>query len=204
MLVIKKSAELLGSLMSPEFSTCEIHSAKYHLIPVDLRCLQELENAFRKTNLQTNQPTLFLSECVLIYMTPQESQQALRWLRDTFEHGPAIFVLYEQIKPDDPFGKVMVANLEKRGCPLLSLKEYPDLDSQKRRFSESGWTEVGAIDMNTAFNRLLELSELERIKRLEMFDEIEEWVLIQAHYCLLVALSKSSKNFTIEGLLCLR
>lgn len=38
-----------------------------------------------------------------------------------------------QINPFDAFGKTMIKNLELRGCPLLSISDYPTLNDQRKR-----------------------------------------------------------------------
>jgi O-methyltransferase involved in polyketide biosynthesis len=55
-------------------------------------------------------PTLFISECVLIYLAPEESQSILDWITANVQN--TMFLLYEQILPDDTFGKVMLRNLK--------------------------------------------------------------------------------------------
>ena len=74
-------------------------------------------------------PTLWLNECVLVYMDPVASaDQLLRWIAR--EQPEACVATYEQIRPHDPFGKMMLANLEVRALlatggggrgPVLSL-----------------------------------------------------------------------------------
>jgi hypothetical protein len=58
----------------------------------------------------TRLPTLFLSECVLIYLKAEYSDKVIGWAAETFPLS--CFITYEQIKPDDPFGAVMIENLE--------------------------------------------------------------------------------------------
>lgn len=43
-------------------------------------------------------PTLFLSECVLVYMTPDQSSKLVNWASVTFH--TAMFVNYEQVKDE--------------------------------------------------------------------------------------------------------
>lgn len=45
---------------------------------------------------------------------------------------------------------------------------------------------TGALDMNGVYASLLRAApgEVRRVERLEMLDELEEWRLIQAHYCM--------------------
>jgi hypothetical protein len=59
-------------------------------------------------------PTLYLSECVLIYLEPGEAQRLLAAAaaRTTDAGGCAAVAIYEQTRPDDAFGATMIANLE--------------------------------------------------------------------------------------------
>ena len=40
---------------------------------------------------------------------------------------PYTMVVYDAIRPEDPFGKQMLLNLEARGCPLLGRDAQPAL-----------------------------------------------------------------------------
>lgn len=44
-------------------------------------------------------PTLLLSECVLVYMTPAQSSSLVHWAAQTFH--TAMFINYEQVKITD-------------------------------------------------------------------------------------------------------
>lgn len=44
-------------------------------------------------------PTLLLSECVLVYMTPSQSSSLVHWAAQTFH--TAMFINYEQVKITD-------------------------------------------------------------------------------------------------------
>ena len=58
---------------------------------------------------QTSLPTLFLSECVLIYIQPDAVNPTLQYLEETFTNN--VIVVYEQIRPNYPFGSMMIRNL---------------------------------------------------------------------------------------------
>lgn len=120
------------------------------------------------------------------------------------------FVLYEQILPDDPFGRTMCDNLRNRGCPLRSIDAHPTLQAQEQRFLSGGWAHAYAVDMISVHvrvcpfrpcgallmcrkGRVLDRDEVKRIERLELFDEFEEWHLIQSHYC--ICLAGTSERF---------
>jgi len=159
------------------------NAGDYAIIGADLRDLQGLERALAAVDIDYTLPTLFLSECVLIYMLPQHSDALIAWSAERFIGGQ-VFVSYEQIHPHDAFGETMLANLEKRGCSLLGLTTYPDIESLRRRYTEAaGYTHYAGWDMNDMYRFYLQpTSEIRRIERIELFDEFEEWYMIQAHY----------------------
>ena len=46
----------------------------------------------------------------------------------------AVIDLFVQVNMNDRFGKVMIANLEARGCGLAGVQHCQSLDSQKARY----------------------------------------------------------------------
>jgi O-methyltransferase involved in polyketide biosynthesis len=88
-----------------------VNTEDYHLIGCDLQDLVKLEQMLRDKGADFNLPTLFLSECVLVYIDPAKSDKVIRFAAEKFKGG-CVFVTYEQIRPDDPFGRTMVDNLE--------------------------------------------------------------------------------------------
>uniref|UniRef100_A0A8C1C8X2 Leucine carboxyl methyltransferase 1 n=1 Tax=Cyprinus carpio carpio TaxID=630221 RepID=A0A8C1C8X2_CYPCA len=71
-----------------------LDSDRYCIIGADLRDLPALEEKLKKFQINPELPTLFLSECVLVYMTPEKSSKLLNWVADTFP--TAMFINYEQ------------------------------------------------------------------------------------------------------------
>jgi len=191
--VVKHKTKLIQQ--SPKLTSCiegltiandgGISGVNYSLSAADLHKLEQVEAALVLSGISPSLPTLFLSECVLIYVSPDRSAELIKWTSTFFQKG--MFILYEQIKPFDALGQVMLRHLEDRGVPLTSITKYPDLGSQKKRFLELGYTHVDAKDMNDIFNSLIGPAENQRLAKIEIFDEFEEWVLIQSHYCILVA-----------------
>eukprot|EP00921_Rhytidocystis_pertsovi_P015411 GHVQ01024494.1.p1 GENE.GHVQ01024494.1~~GHVQ01024494.1.p1 ORF type:complete len:223 (-),score=24.52 GHVQ01024494.1:1251-1919(-) len=147
--------------------------------------LDQLDVKLRETGFNKSYPTLFVAECVLVYMAPSESDALIQWAANAVDVDSAM-VVFEQINPSDAFGRTMVRNMEARGCSLLSLPKYPTIDSQHQRYTSLGWRRCSINDMNSIYDHLLTPQERSRIQRLEIFDEIEEWRLIQAHYIILV------------------
>lgn len=104
-------------------------------------------------------PTVFLSECVLVYMTPSQSSNLVRWAAETLH--TVMFISYEQVNRGDDsvcrsvgsywtaltqlitlplfrqqvnmgdrFGQVMIENLQRRHCNLAGVEICHSLDSQ--------------------------------------------------------------------------
>ncbi|EKX32356.1 hypothetical protein GUITHDRAFT_148675 [Guillardia theta CCMP2712] len=161
-----------------------LRTREYTLLSCDMRNCQELEAALGSAGVDFSAPTLFISECVLIYMKPAEGTRIIEWAANLFPCS--IFFTYEQIHPHDPFGKVMAQNISLRGCPLLSFEAYPDCDSQKQRYLEATWETCEAISMQDFYDGLPE-EEKSRVAKIEWLDEIEEWKMIQQHYCFILA-----------------
>ncbi len=84
----------------------------YHLLAADLRDLPALETGLRDCGVDFACPTLFLSECVMVYMPPAASKALVAWAAASFSR--AAWLNYEPIRPDDAFGRIMVDNLRVR------------------------------------------------------------------------------------------
>ncbi|KAG9476715.1 hypothetical protein GDO78_002225 [Eleutherodactylus coqui] len=101
----------------------ESHSGESLLIG----CLEETNLTFSSIS---RLPTLLVAECVLVYMTPEQSGSLLKWAADTF--STAMFINYEQVNMADRFGQIMVENLQRRQCNLAGVEACRSLQSQVR------------------------------------------------------------------------
>ena len=170
----------------------------YHLMSADLRHLPTVQKQLSEHGLDPSLPTLVLSECALIYLESEQGNEVIGWFGSSFSR--CVFVTYEQIGPDDAFGKMMINNLRAQNIPLHSLIQYPTLQAQQGRYRDAGFNVVQASAMNTVYAQWLSAEEHQRVNRLEIFDEIEEWDLIQQHYCLVVAINGGAELREIEEL----
>lgn len=77
---------------------------------------------------------------------------------------------------------------------LHGLSAHPDIPSQCKRFMDRGFNFTRVWDMNDVYYKFLPRAEVARVERLEMFDELEEWHLMQAHYVIAVAVRDASAS----------
>ncbi|XP_061917615.1 tRNA wybutosine-synthesizing protein 4 isoform X2 [Entelurus aequoreus] len=162
-----------------------VSSSQYFLLGVDLRHDSLVEEALMMVELDQNVPTLILSEVVLTYMETQQSNDIIAWAARFLPHS--LFVMYEQIRPHDPFGRVMQEHFLKVNSPLHALQQYSNTDAQRQRFLSKGWDECVCVDMNDFFLTMIPHEERLRVESLEPFDEYEEWHQKCCHYFILTA-----------------
>ncbi|CAJ1366932.1 unnamed protein product [Effrenium voratum] len=152
----------------------------------DLRQTSEVEASLKEAGANFSNPTLLIAEVVLAYMERHEGDALISWVAKSFPN--CLFGMYEQQGPHDPFGRFMRRHFAQRQCPLRSLLENPDLESQRQRFR--AFQRVDAADMMSVL-AAESGHELGRARSLEPFDEYEELHLKCVHYFCLAAMSGS-------------
>ncbi|KAF8342642.1 S-adenosyl-L-methionine-dependent methyltransferase [Cantharellus anzutake] len=157
-----------------------LRSTQYSLIPLDLRNPPSIILAplISSGLLKRSIPTLFLSECVFVYMPPAASDALVRWFGENFEIVGG--TLYEMFGLTDEFGKVMRANL----MVTSGVDAYQTLEAQSARYLQHDYTHATSITLKTVRRHYIPSAELQRIAFLEMLDEIEELDLVLDHYVL--------------------
>ncbi|KAK5069728.1 carboxy methyl transferase for protein phosphatase 2A [Lithohypha guttulata] len=156
----------------------ELELAEYAIHAADLRKLPE-----RLVWLDDTLPTLLISECCLIYLSPDQADHVLDYFSNMLGSVPLAVVIYEPFRPNDPFGRTMIRNLTTRGIVLQTIEKYFDLDKQRQRLHDHN-LEARALDTNELWQHWASQEEKDRIERLEWMDEIEEFVLLAKHYCI--------------------
>lgn len=165
-------------------------STNYNIHALDLRTLTSATSN-TPPNMNPQLPTLIISECCLCYLSPPETTSILTTFLTSIlaPSTPAALVLYEPIRPHDPFGQTMISNLGSRGIHLSTLKRFYSLAAQRLRLKTVGLVDgQGARDVEGLYygrddEAWIAPEERERIERLEWLDEVEEWKLLARHYC---------------------
>ena len=147
--------------------------------------MSALEAALADAGWRPAEPTLVLAECVLVYLPP-EAAAAVVALFGGAPGGGALAV-YEQIGPDDPFGRTMVDNLRRRNCALLGLAACPSCAAQEARARAAGYSRAEAVPVLEYYEAAVSADERRRVERLELLDELEEWRLLLSHYAVALA-----------------
>uniref|UniRef100_A0A8B9SI00 Leucine carboxyl methyltransferase 1 n=4 Tax=Anatinae TaxID=2068716 RepID=A0A8B9SI00_ANAPL len=173
-----------------------LDSSRYSIVGADLRFSSDLEEKLKKHNLDVHLPTLLIAECVLVYMTPQQSANLLKWAASTFP--VAMFINYEQVNMTDRFGQIMIENLQRRQCNLAGVEVCRSLEAQRERLLLNGWENAHAIDMMKVYSSLPQ-ADVKRIEELEFLDEKELFEQLMQHYCICWA-SKDSSNLGLADI----
>ncbi|XP_014663738.1 PREDICTED: leucine carboxyl methyltransferase 1-like [Priapulus caudatus] len=198
--VIKKRKQLLQKINSEDddilLSRTDLHSSIYHLVAADLRNLKEFDSKLVESQIDKSLPTLFIAECVLVYMETNLSAQLLQWISDNFK--TSFFINYEQVNMADTFGTVMLRNLMGRGCELLGVDACRSLETQKQRFLLTGWNGAESLEMMQVYKRLPQ-ADIQRIQKLEFMDDVEVISQLFQHYAITWAF-KDAANIGLQGI----
>uniref|UniRef100_A0A3Q0KKT1 Leucine carboxyl methyltransferase 1 n=1 Tax=Schistosoma mansoni TaxID=6183 RepID=A0A3Q0KKT1_SCHMA len=164
-------------------------TGRFHLLSFDLRrpvqdLLDVLCSTVNGAGCSKVYPTLFLAECVLVYMSPQASCQLIEGLSANFPR--ASFLHYEQVNMSDSFGSIMVKNFRARSCELPGLDACHSLATQEERFFKAGWKKAKGWTINQVY-KMLPFNTRYRVEHLELLDDLEVTMQLFDHYCILLA-----------------
>lgn len=197
---IKQNPHLLRRIQSIDGSGADtmfsnddtaLYSLTLNVHPIDLRKLSKSAKSATDgypiiRNLNTASSTLLISECCLCYLSPNDTDEILKNFTTNIisSESPLALVLYEPIRPNDSFGRMMISNLASRGIVLQTLHRFSTLSRQRQRLKDCGFTAVQkAADIDFIWENWISEDEKERVAGLEMMDELEEWHLLAQHYC---------------------
>ena len=159
----------------------KISSKDYHLISIDLIKTDAIIEELNKLKIDYSIPTILIAECFLVYLTRKVTMNILNVFTSNFKN--LIFTFYDLINPHDPCGQEMLDSLRQRNIKLNGIEETDSIDKQITRLKDCGFLEYEVHDMVDFYNHFIDNSEKKKIEKLELFDEFEEWNLLQSHSC---------------------
>ena len=175
---------------------------QHWLVGHDLRATPgQLLEKLKQCKLQTDQPVLFVVECVQMYM-PHTAVGGL-WRSVVSSCAKATVVLYEPILlHGDRFGQVMEqhmlrANVVKGDSCLVQVRT---LEQQLQALLDCGFSHATGCSMYEAYHTILTTEQRQRAANAEFLDEVEEWKMIMEHYCLVVATTTDKAATTTGGI----
>jgi tRNA wybutosine-synthesizing protein 4 len=174
-----------GPMISPKYSRMGPHT----FIGEDLRNSQAVISALAECGLDSNLPTLILSECVLVYMGREVTLNLCGGFAQYLQNE-AVWMTYDMITPNDIYGRNMIRNLRAAGFEIPGITEFPTLAEQENRFLLTNWKAAKSCTMRDYYDRILPAACRERLFKLEMMDEVEEWNMLMEHYSLTIAVLK--------------
>ena len=178
----------------------------YHLVGHDLRAPPSgLFGALSGCGYDASAPTLFVLECVLMYLPEDSARSLLAGIASSpVGPGSAAVVAYDPVPGGGRFGNLMVDNLRRAlgvvaggggEAARLSLETTRTLSDQLGRLEGCGFRSAAGCDMMDAYNcGVVPLEERRRAARCEMLDELEEFELLMRHYCLVVGVATGGEG----------
>lgn len=152
--------------------------------------------------LDSNQPTLIISECVLVYLDAASVTALGSSLLSYLANASTAWISYDMFNPMDAFGKMMRANIESSaGYKIPGFTDFPTLESHQTKFVNVGFPadSTKVCNMLDAYNFIFDNEEKSRLQSIERLDEIEEWEMLMSHYCLCLGI-KSGDNVFVSVL----
>ena len=171
-----------------------------HLVEFDLReSPQKLLDALvlQTKSFDAQAPTLFLFECVLMYMPDDASRALLQCLTQQPNLPQSYVCCYEPILGSDSFGKMMEQNLVHAGVGQLDscLRRTRTLEAHLDKLIRCGFSHAVGCDMAQAYESVVTQAQRTQANRCEFLDELEEWLMIMRHYCFVVATTAPESDF---------
>ncbi len=189
-MIVRKSKKLLAKVAEEsneevKFSRTDLHGPSYHVLGVNFTDLDALEKKLSEcSGFDYGIPTIFLSECVLVYIEPSRTTAFFKWAAAKFASTSLALINHEQLNMRDKFGQVMLENLSQRGCGLPGIEACTDKNSQLQRLTNCGWHNGQCWSMAELYDTLLPRDEIQRIEKIEFLDERELAAQLFGHYCI--------------------
>ena len=183
----KPLISLVEKFGNATFGKGDLHSDKYHLLPCDIQNISELEPKLVSSGIDKTKPTLFLCECLLVYIPCIPVRDLVTWIATTFPTSQ--FVSYGPVYLSDSFGLRMQDNLKRAGCDLLGADWCESLDKQLELMDT--FQKKNVVVMETIYKNI-DAKERKRVESIEFLDEIEPFYQLLSHYCISIGINDVS------------
>lgn len=149
----------------------------YCVCSCDITNVLEVDKILTECGIDKNIPTLFLAECVFVYISHEHVEKLLNYASE--EYSTSVFLDYDPVNLNDRFGEVMKQNLRGRACNLLGA--HSDLDSKVKAYKMFSSVKVKLlVDIYSE----LAQQEKQRVEKLEFLDEVNLLYDLLKHYCI--------------------
>eukprot|EP01102_Stenamoeba_stenopodia_P004298 TRINITY_DN14620_c0_g1_i1.p1 TRINITY_DN14620_c0_g1~~TRINITY_DN14620_c0_g1_i1.p1 ORF type:complete len:344 (+),score=84.91 TRINITY_DN14620_c0_g1_i1:102-1133(+) len=198
---IESNHLLLDDSYKTDASKTTIHSSVYHLMSVDIARENDLRTALNSvlSHQDYQAKTLIIAECVLTYLSPDDSDGLIRWLASSFDQS-AIFVM-EPISAGTLFEESKEKLMEHRCPPFRGLKAYPTIESHQVRYRSWGWQQVEVKSLLEMYQSHFSTEQQEKTTRLPDMDEETrlEFEKLLMHYCLVLANNRLALSLSLQN-----
>ena len=169
-----------------------LKSKEYCLVPIDITEIADVERSFESCRIKYNVPTLFIVECVFVYIKHENVDNLLNYISQNF--STCMIVDYDPVNLGDRFGDIMKQNLRGRDCHLFGA--HATLESKIKSYKQ--FRKVDVKLLLDIYNDLPK-QEKSRIEKIEFLDEVHLLYDLLGHYCISIAVN-DNENIDLESL----
>jgi O-methyltransferase involved in polyketide biosynthesis len=194
--VIRKTKKILQLIGDSEESSesIPVNTKNYQLSSFDLES-REIQSHFQKIGIDFYKPTLFIVECVLVYLTPATVESTINQIQSLFKNLQ--IADYEIFNFETPFAEVLKRNFRQQNIDILGERVFLNKNTIDKLYKENH-LEVELLSVREYYDSCISTKEKERVNKLEWLDEYEEFNLICGQY--FFSLSKSPTGISFKDL----
>ncbi|KRX22335.1 Leucine carboxyl methyltransferase 1, partial [Trichinella nelsoni] len=174
-----------------------MHALNYHIMAGDLCNTDDLMEKFLSIPIDFSKPTLFLSECVLVYVDVDRTKNLLHMLSNKF--AKACFLDYEPSNLNSIFGRKFLENMAQMKVSVSGAPFCESVDSMRQIYVENGWSNFKSWKVSGVYLNFLPRQDRERMETLDLLDDPEMLKQMLDHYLFSVATNCNDQNLISIG-----
>ncbi|KAM0682252.1 carboxy methyl transferase for protein phosphatase 2A [Mitosporidium daphniae] len=141
-----------------------------------LRILEWFSSTLKSPSIDINESSPLKQE------HPKAAQSPNGLFGVTLHKGRSYFITLDPSSFSDPFGMMMIKNLESSSIYLVNELLLSGRSKFEGSLRSIDWKVLNAFTMREAYEKYISKDEKKRISLLEWVDELEEWNLLSSHY----------------------